>query len=253
VEFASGGFLSGKLYNAIKPGVKIVALSWVQFQTGAILDLQEIGEKAHSVGAFLVVDGIQGLGQIPFSFQNSAVDFLAGASHKWMCGSLGQGFLAAKPEMMNLLLPTVIGCGTFNRFGTFADPAILMEQSARKFEPGGFAFMPLLALDSAVSVLSKVGMEEINAEIFQLSCILRRGLLEFQSKGLRLISSIDQRNGITSFQIPSESETRLLALCRSQQISVAKRGDFIRVSIHAFCSEDEIERFLSVLGTSFQA
>jgi selenocysteine lyase/cysteine desulfurase len=247
VEFASGGALSGKIYNAIKPGVKIVAVSWVQFQTGAILDLQEIGEKAHSVGAYLVVDVIQGLGQLPFSLRDLPVDFIAGGSHKWMCGILGQGFLAGKKEFLNLLSPTLIGCGTFNRFGNFADLSAPMEASARKFEPGGFAFMPLLALDSAVSVLSQAGMEEVSGEIFQLSCILRRGLVEMEPRGLKLISSIDQRCGITSFKLPLEAELKLLHACRDSNVALAKRGEFIRVSLHAFCNEDEIERFLGIL------
>ena len=247
VEFASGGALSGRIYNAIKPGVKIVALSWVQFQTGAVMDLKEIGEKAHSVGAYLVVDGIQGLGQLPFSLRDLPVDFVAGGSHKWMCGALGQGFLAGKKEFLDLLSPTLIGSGTFNRFGNFADPSAVMESSARKFEPGGFAFMPLFALDSAVQLLSKVGMEEIASEIFQLSCILRRGLVALEAYGLKLISSIDQRSGITSFKVPLEVEVKLLQACRDSNIAIAKRGDFIRVSIHAFCDEEEIERFLGVL------
>ncbi len=247
VEFASGGALSGRIYNAIKPGVKIVALSWVQFQTGAVMDLKEIGEKAHSVGAYLVVDGIQGLGQLPFSLRDLPVDFVAGGSHKWMCGALGQGFLAGKKEFLDLLTPTIIGCGTFNRFGNFADPSAVMESSARKFEPGGFAFMPLFALDSAVQLLSKVGMEEIASEIFQLSCILRRGLVTLEAYGLKLISSIDQRSGITSFKVPLEVEVKLLQACRDSNIAIAKRGDFIRVAIHAFCDEEEIERFLGVL------
>ncbi len=247
VTFASGDELTRKLFSAIQPGVKIVAVSWVQFQTGAVLDLKIIGEKAHSVGAYLVVDGIQGLGQLPFSLRDLPVDFIAGGSHKWMCGTLGQGFLAGKKEFLDLLSPTVIGCGTFNRFGTFADQSMLMETSARKFEPGGFAFLPLHGLDSAVSMLTRVGMEEISAEIFQLSCILRRGLVELEPRGLKLISPIDQRSGITSFKLPIDAEVKLLQVCRDSNIAIAKRGDFIRVSIHAFCNDDEVERFLKLI------
>jgi len=244
--FSNSEELSKKVVEAIHPGIKIVALSWVQFQTGAVLDLQAIGEKAHSVGAFLVVDGIQGFGQLPFSFQDLPVDFVAGGSHKWMCGPLGQGFFAVKKELRDLLKPTIIGCGTFNRFGTFADMAAPMETSARKFEPGGFAFVTLFGFNEAVKLNTAVGMDVVSEEIFRLSRQLREGLL---AMGVDLVSPLNQKSGITSFRLPMEKEAQLIVRCREEQMAIAKRGDFIRISIHAFCTDEEVVRFLSVLGS----
>lgn len=243
--FFSSEALTQKVLSAIKPGVKIVAVSWVQFQTGAVLDLRAIGEKAHSVGAFFVVDGIQGFGQLPFSMCDLPVDFVAGGSHKWMCGPLGQGFLAAKKEFRDLLKPTIIGCGTFGRFGTFADMDAPMEQTARKFEPGGFAFVPLFGFDAAVKLLLQTGMETVSSEIFRLSKILREGL---RVRGVDVVSPLEQKSGITSFRLPMDREAKLIVRCREEQIAIVKRGDFIRVSLQAFCNDEEINRFLDVVG-----
>lgn len=250
VEFASGDQLSEKVMAAIQPGVKIVAVSWVQFQTGAVLDLKKIGDRAHAVGAYLVVDGIQGLGQLPFSFHDLPVDFVAGGAHKWMCGMVGQGFLAAKKDFMSLLVPTVVGCGTFNRFGSFADQSAPMENSARKFEPGAFSFSALLALDSAIEVLMAPGMEVIAEEIARLSQIFRRGLIELGeggSPGFKMVSPMNQPSGITSFILPKELEEKFIKTCKDSSVALIKRGDFIRVSIHAFNSEEEVDRVLDLL------
>lgn len=244
-DFGRGDVLTSRVLDAIRPGVKIVALSWVQFQTGAMLDLRTIGEKAHSVGAFLVVDAIQGLGQLPFSFRDLPVDFVVGGSHKWMCSLNGQGFLAAKKEFLDLLFPTVVGCGTFNRFSNFADPAAVMEKSARKFEPGGFAFIPLFAFREALAVLERAGMDVIAKEIFRLSRELREQL---KGRGIDLVTPMDQSNGFTSFRLPLEREVELVRRCREEGIAIAKRGEFVRLSLHAYASEDEINRFLQVLG-----
>jgi cysteine desulfurase/selenocysteine lyase len=242
--FSSEG-LSQKVLNAIKPGVKIVAISWVQFQTGTVLDLRAIGEKAHSVGAYLVVDGIQGLGQLPFSFRDLPVDFVAGGSHKWMCGPLGQGFIAVKKQLRDQLQPTIIGCGTFNRFGTFAEMDAPMETSARKFEPGGFAFIPLFGLDEAVKLNTAVGMEVVSDEIFRLSKKLREGL---RAQGVDVVSPVDQRSGITSMRLPMDKEARLIVRCREEQNAIVKRGEFMRLSLHAFCNDEEVDRFLAVIA-----
>lgn len=248
--FFSSAELSSRVLDAIRPGVKIVALSWVQFQSGAVLDLRAIGDKAHSVGAYLVVDGIQGLGQLPFSMKELPVDFVAGASHKWLCGPLGQGFFAVKKELRDLLQPTIVGCGTFGRFGTFAAPDAVMETSARKFEPGGFAFPTLFGFSAAVRLLNETGMNAVAGEIFRLSRLLREGLRARASQGVELVTPLEQKNGITSIRLPMEKEARLITRCREEQVAIAKRGDFIRLSLHAYCSDRDVERFLAVLDSA---
>jgi len=245
-DFFSGAALTAKIVSAIKPGVKIVALSWVEFQTGAVLDLRAIGEKAHSVGAFFVADGIQGIGQLPFSFKDLPVDFVVGGSHKWMCSLTGQGFFAVKKNFSDLLSPTLIGCGTFNRFGTFADPSAAMETTARKFEAGGFGFIPMFALNEAIKVHSRAGMEVIAEEVYRLSRLLREGL---HTQGIDLVTPLEQRSGITSFRLPINKEIVFLQRCREEQIAVAKRGEYIRISLHAYCDDDEVLRVLQVLAS----
>lgn len=236
-----------RLFEAIRPGVRIVSVSWVQFKTGSILDLKALGEHCHSVGAFLAVDGIQALGQIPFSFNALPVDFLAGAAHKWMASLLGQGFFAGKPELLKLLQPLNIGAGTFSGWGRDSDPDAKMVETASRFEPGGLAFAALFALDSAVELLHETGVDRIEAEIARLSRTLREGI---EDAGIALATPVGQRGGITSFRLPAERESLFLESCKSQGIAIAKRGEFIRISPHAFNEDDEIERVLEVLKES---
>jgi selenocysteine lyase/cysteine desulfurase len=233
-----------RLLADITPDVRIVALSWVQFQTGSVVDLEVVGQHCHAMGAFLVVDGIQGLGQLPFNLNQLPVDFIAGGSHKWLCSITGQGFFAAKPDFMKHLRPNAVGGGTFNRFGTFADPDALMETSARRFEPGGFGFTQLFSLDAALKVLMAVGMNAIESEISRLSRQLRSGFLNL---GLDLVTPFDQKSGITSLRLSSDQELLFLRDCQAAKVAVAKRGEFIRFSPHAFCSDHEVERVLELV------
>ena len=233
-----------KILAAITPGTKLVGVSWVQFQTGAILDLKTLGDHCHSVGAFLSVDGIQGVGQLPFSMKDLPVDALCGGSHKWLSSIMGQGYLALKPELMKLLQPVTVGGGTFNRFGTFADPELSMVTHSKKFEAGGFAFVPLFALQSAVKVQSVIGVQAIAEEISRLSAHLREGLV---GSGVKLVTPMKQRGGITSFEMAPDREARLLKRCQEERIAIVKRGNLLRTSLHAFCTDSEIDHFLTVL------
>jgi cysteine desulfurase/selenocysteine lyase len=233
-----------KLKAAIVPGVKLVGVSWVQFQTGTILDLKALGDHCHSVGAYLVVDVIQGMGQLPFSFRDLPVDFIAGGSHKWLCSLHGQGYFAVKKELLQKLQPILIGCGTFNRHGTYADPDALMEATAKKFEPGGLSYMLLFALDSALQVQERAGQVAIASEVSRLSKMLREGLV---ASGVELVTPMNQAGGITSFKLPIESELKFLRRAQEQQIALAKRGEYVRTSLHAFCNENEVERVLELV------
>lgn len=233
-----------RLLESIVPGVRIVAVSWVQFQTGAIIDLVRLGEHCRQQGAFLVVDAIQGLGQLPFHFDSLPVDFVAGGSHKWLCSINGQGFFAAKPDFMRQLRPIAVGGGTFNRFGTFADPDAGMESSARRFEPGGFGFVPVLALGASVSLIEGIGVKTIEGRIGELSYKLRKGALEL---GIDLVTPAGQRGGITSLRLTPDHESAFLQRCEQERVALVKRGGFIRLSPHAFCSENEVDRVLDLL------
>ena len=236
-----------KLIAAIHPGVKLVGVSWVQFQTGSMLNLKTLGDHCHSVGAYLVVDGIQGLGQIPFSFQDLPVDAIIGASHKWLCGLTGQGFLAAKKDFLDVLNPLAVGSLNFNRFGTFADPHAHLETSARKFEAGGLAYLPLFALGSALSLIEEVGVETISKEVNRLSRLLRKGLMNLPV--VELMTPLEQIGGITSFKLPSPLELKFLKLCKEKQVALAKRGEFVRISLHAFCNDQEVSTVLELLAS----
>jgi selenocysteine lyase/cysteine desulfurase len=226
------------------PRTRVVAVSWVQFQTGTMIDLVRLGNHCRSMGAYLVVDGIQALGQLPFSLKDLPVDFIAGGAHKWMCSLLGQGFFAGTPEFMNALTPVVVGAGTFGRWGTYALPELKMVETSRRFEPGGFAFVPLFALDSAIQVLSEASLSQIEAEISRLSRKLRMGLQDLE---ITLASPLTQRGGTTSVKMEPALEARFLERCRQERVALAKRGEFIRFSIHAFCEDQEVDRVLDLL------
>jgi cysteine desulfurase/selenocysteine lyase len=235
------------LLSEIKPGVKCVAVSWVQFQTGTILDLKIIGEQCRAVGAKFVVDGIQGIGQLPVCFRDLPIDALVGGSHKWLGSLNGQAFMAIKDDWVETLRPLSVGAGTYNRFSNYADESAKLETTARRFEAGGLSFISLFALESALQLQMEVGVKTIATEISRLTHILRSELKPFESRGLMLATPFSQAGGITSFQLPIAAEAKFLGRCQSEQIAVIKRGSFIRTSLHAFNSETEINRVLDLL------
>ena len=240
-----------RLLSAIRPGVKLVAISWVQFQTGAIADLERIGNHCRGVGAHLIVDGIQGMGQLPIDFQSLPIDFLAGGNHKWMSSLLGMGYFFGKKPFLDLLRAPSVGAATYNRIGMSADLSIPKEPAARSFEAGGLSFIHLFALEESAALLKETGAELIASEIHRLSKRLREGLLE--SGPVELITPLHQPGGITSFRISPNQESHFLEACKKNRVALAKRGDLIRISPHAYNTDSEVDFVLELLRSGLQA
>ena len=87
-----------KIIDAIDERTLIVPVSHVLFRSAYILDVQAIIEKAHAVGAVVILDGYHAAGIVPVDVTALNVDFYLGGVLKWMCGGPGGVFLYARPD-----------------------------------------------------------------------------------------------------------------------------------------------------------
>ena len=124
------------LLEAITEKTKVVALSWVQYQSGTCMDLKTIKQRCESVGAWLVVDAIQGLGVVPFPHHEVVPDVICGGTHKWLCGPLGHGFLVTSEAHRAQLNPIMHGAITYGTPEDLVVPGKAMRTDCGRFEPG---------------------------------------------------------------------------------------------------------------------
>jgi len=235
---------TNKLITAIHKKTKIVAISWVQFQTGAITDLQQISKKCAETGTWLVVDAIQGLGVIPFDFEKFGVDAVCGGTHKWLCGPLGHGFLAIKKSRLPEVKPILHGMYTYGTHeNPVTDKSLPLKKDARKFEPGSPALLGAIGGAASIQMLLDFGIEKIHTTALELSDFLIQNL---KQKNIKVLTQThipkDQRSPIVTF-IPTDLKTTCEKLNQSK-ISYACRMGGVRVSPHAFNTLEEIELLL---------
>ncbi|PYT02867.1 MAG: aminotransferase class V, partial [Acidobacteria bacterium] len=86
------------LLAAIDEETLLVPLSHVLFKSAFLQDARAITERAHEVGALVVLDTYQSAGTVPFSVKELDVDFATGGSVKWLCGGPGAGYLYVAPR-----------------------------------------------------------------------------------------------------------------------------------------------------------
>ncbi|MCA9524689.1 MAG: aminotransferase class V-fold PLP-dependent enzyme, partial [Myxococcales bacterium] len=88
---APGGADLGEVEAALQAGVRLVAVSAVQFRSGLRMPIEALGELCRRYGAALCVDAAQGVGLTPLLA--GSADFIAAPGHKWLMGPEGTGFL----------------------------------------------------------------------------------------------------------------------------------------------------------------
>lgn len=238
---------SERLIAAITDKTRVIAISWVQYQSGAITDLEAVIAVARARGIWTVVDGIQGIGLMPFDFKKLGVDAVCGGSHKWMLSPVGVGYLAVREERVRELQPLIIGAATYGTCDDPTDFACLPKTNAWKFEAGSKQVLEIVALGASAKLIRETGVATILAETEHLSKRLVKGLL---SAGLQVHSPhLESHPGsiVCLSDTTPEKNRRLEHALRLNHISFALRGPGIRLSPHAFNYEQEIDRAVEIL------
>lgn len=226
-----------KIIKHITDKTKLIAISWLQFQTGARTDIKALSKITREKNIFLFVDIMQGLGIHEFNMKEWGIDAVAGGSHKWLVSPVGVGYLALDMKYMNLIRPHNVGAYTF---GTCDDPADLFcmpKKDALKFEAGSKQVLEITALGASVDLILKTGVKTIEAEVLRLSTKL--------SDGLRALGFDVHHNGSAhvNFVPHPDSADKLRAI----PCNFAVRGPGLRLSPHAFNTDEQIERVLLAL------
>lgn len=82
-----------RILEAINYRTTVVSIGTLHWANGASFDLAEISQRARDVGAYLILDGTQSIGALPFDLEKIKPDALVCAGYKWLLGPFGTAFL----------------------------------------------------------------------------------------------------------------------------------------------------------------
>ena len=227
------------LLAAIDEETLLVPLSHVLFKSAFLQDARAITERAHEVGALVVLDTYQSAGTVPFSVKELDVDFATGGSVKWLCGGPGAGYLYVAPRLQQKLEPKVTGWMAHAAPFAFEDAPIRYADGIARFLHGSPAIPALYAAESGYKIINHVGVEKIRAKSVRQTQRLI-GLAE--EAGFRVTSPRDpaQRGGTITVAVEhAPAVTR--ELIRREIIVDYRPGAGVRVSPHFYTKDEELE------------
>jgi kynureninase len=234
-----------RLLEAIDEETLLVPLSLVLFKSAFITDARAVIEKAHKVGAHVILDVYQAAGTVPMNLEAWEADFAVGGSVKWLCGGPGAGYLYVRPDLAATLHPGFIGWAAHEQPFDFETGAIRYASPPERFQSGTPNVPALYAARAGYEIVAAIGVPAIREHSLRLT---RRLLDAATAAGYRLNTPLDdsERGGSVVIDVPNG---RVVAdeLLRRDVIIDYRPGAGIRVAPHFYNTEEEIERAISTL------
>ncbi|HYX52521.1 MAG TPA: aminotransferase class V-fold PLP-dependent enzyme [Candidatus Limnocylindrales bacterium] len=234
-----------RILDAIDEETLLVPISHVVFRSSYIKELQPIIEKAHRVGALVVVDAFQSLGNVPLNVQALNADFAVGGVLKWLCGGAGTSYLYVRPDLAKKLQPTITGWFAHeNPFDFEIGPTRYAEQPFRFMQgtsnvPGFYTAMP------GLKIIREAGVENIRAK----SKIMTARLIELaDQRGWRVNAPRDaeRRGGTVAIDMPNAKEVCAELLRRDVLVDFRPKAG-VRFSPHFYNTLEEIDRAIQTV------
>jgi len=229
------------------PRVKVLAVSLVQFSNGYTVDLARLSAATRASGTYLVIDAIQGLGQLPVDVTRTPVDILACGAQKWLLSPWGSGFVYVRRELVRELSPSVTGWmafeGTedFTRLTEYCDT---LRGDARRFELITLPYQDFAGMNASLGLLLSVGIQRIAEHLQALHAPVLAWAARHQ---VHVVSpGGDRGSGILCVQPPDVGEA--FRRLKAARVISSMREGAIRLSPHLYNSIEEMERVVAILG-----
>ena len=245
----NGGFTDSDFKKMVDKKTKLVALSHGLYNSGLILPVMEIGEQLQKQNIPYFLDTAQTVGCIgDYDFANTGCDFMSFNGSKWLCGPMGTGVFYCKRESSNLLEPINIGgeSATSNENGT-----LVYNELPDRFQTGFRNYVGLAGMESSVTFLQNLGLDNIRKHIMELSNLFIDEIGKIPEARVFGPENENERTSIVSFEVGKNDPEKIVSALAEKGIIVAKREIYekpiLRISPHVFNTKDEILKLVEEL------
>jgi selenocysteine lyase/cysteine desulfurase len=207
-----------------------------------------VAERAHDVGARVVVDATQLAGAGVVDTIGWGADALVTSGYKWLSSHGGVALLALAPDLV-LRLPGLVGwMGAQDPFDL--DPLTLrLADDARRFELSTMSYVSAIGLEASIAMLSSLGFERIDQHARRLATQLVDRVAELGWRPFRPPSDPSASSHIVSLRHadhdPGVTAERLASEAR---IICGPRAGGLRISLHAYNDGDDVDRLVESLS-----
>lgn len=191
----NGELILSEYEKLLSNKTKIVTVNHISNALGTINPIKYMIDKAHEVGAAVLIDGAQAVPHLKPDVQALDCDFYVFSGHK-MCGPTGTGILYGKEAWLNKL-PPYQGGGEMIKEVSFEKTTY--AELPHKFEAGTPNIAGGIVLGTAVDYLNSIGFDAIQKQENELVAYGTKRLLEIE--GLKIFGTAREKTSVISFNI----------------------------------------------------
>ena len=189
----AGSLDLGALDSLLHSRTRIVALTHVSNVLGTVNPLREIADRAHAVGAVVVVDGAQATAHLPIDVQALGCDFYVASAHK-MYGPTGVGFVWGRRPLLDAMPPWQGGGGMIQSV-TFEETTYAPVPA--RFEAGTPPIAQVIGFGAALEYLRGLDREQIHVHEADLLAYATESLAQLPR--VRVFAATADRVSVVSF------------------------------------------------------
>jgi cysteine desulfurase/selenocysteine lyase len=263
-----GDYNLKSIREALTTKTRVIALSHIHHVYGLDMEIAEIREIV-GPEVYISLDSSQAIGHKTIEADNLPVDFISFSGHK-MFAAPGVGGLYVSDRVKNKMHPLRLGGGSNAQL---EKAGLVLSESpnfCERIEAGTPNIPAILSLGAAIDFIEEWGQEKIESHVSNLTIYLWQKLAAL--KGLRFAPGIGicgclKGYGILAFNFENIATSDLAFALAQEEIflrsgdhcAYLKKGeqpeldDYLRVSLHAYNSFDEIDQFIVVLEALLEA
>jgi kynureninase len=228
-----------KFLAAIDQDTLLVPISQVLFRSACIVDARAIIEKAHRVGAHVILDLFQAAGTVPIDIRGLGTDFACGGVLKWLCGGPGVGYLYVREDLRRKLKPAIVGWMAHRRPFAFETGAIDAREDSFRYLNGTPHIPALYACQPGLDMLNQVGIAAIREKSMRMTARLFEGA-KAHGWPVNTPENPVERAGTVSVNCPHAAEVCRELLAREILVDYRPKAG-VRLSPHFYNREEECD------------
>jgi isopenicillin-N epimerase len=238
--------------EALETRPRLFMVSHITSATALVFPVAAICAAARAAGVPILVDGAHGPGQVPLDLDSLGADYYTGNCHKWLCAPKGAGFLHARPDAQHRLEPLVVSWGWEPEV-----PGISPFQDELGWtgtrDPAAY-----LAIQAAIDFQAEHDWENVRAACHELVRFGRAGMLAVP--GIEPLHPDDPAwyAQMEAVLLPPCDPLALADwLWTNRRVEVPgvvwNERAIVRISIQAYNTREDVERFLEALPEALAA